>query len=155
MSRSSRAISRALVWRGWGIGVLALVLGGCALAPRSEPPAPAAEGVELRRGGLVATAAGRPELSLTLANVSARLLWVSVHFQTPGGGGDCVVARELPPQESAVFSCPQRSIRPDADYPVQVAAFADPDQAAPLHTVATVFRFDAGDVAALQAPPGR
>nr|MDQ2695607.1 hypothetical protein [Pseudomonadota bacterium] len=95
------------------------------------------------------------ELSLTLANVSARVLWVSVHFRTPGGGGDCVVARELPPRESAVYACPQRSIRPDVDYPVQVAAFAGPDQVAPLHTVETVFRFDAGDVAALQAPAPR
>ena len=130
--------------------VLAITLSGCAwlgswlpqFGTRAEVPQP----VEMISGGLLVARSGKAELGLTLANTSDQTLWISAHFQTPGGVRDCVLAKELEAQAKRLYLCPQPFIQTDTDYPVRVTVFSDLEQTQVLDTLDTSFRFVQADL---------
>jgi len=116
----------------------------------AEPAKPDASLVEMISGGLLLARPGKPELGLTLANHSTRMLWTQVRFRTPGGQHDCLLAKELEPESKRDFLCPQPAIQADSDYPVQIVVFGDRAQTQPLERLNTRFRFSHEDVQAVQ-----
>lgn len=142
-----------LPWRSMGI-VGSLLLSGCSWLGMGTIGAMSASPdnttVTLVSAGLLQTPTGRPELGLTLVNDSARMLWVSVHFQTPAGQTDCVLIKELAAQREGLYFCPQATIQADSDYPVQITVYADPAQTRVLDRLQTRLRFTATDVKALR-----
>lgn len=146
-------MSQRIARGGAGL-LLAMALGGCAgfFGSRTVPPQPqsGAPAVEMISGGLLVSRSGTAELALTLINRSQRTLWVTVYFQTPGGLKDCLLARELGAAEKHLFVCPQDTVRPDTDYPVQITVFTDLAQTQVLDRIGTRLRFEAGDVQRLR-----
>ena len=136
-----------------GLGMaLGLALGACAwLTSGKSEENP--DLVEILNGGLLATPAGPPELGLMLANASTQTLWVSVHFRTPGGSADCLLVKELEPQAEQLYVCPQPKLQADSDYPIRITVYGDLQQTRILDTIDTRFRFDQGDIRAVQASP--
>ena len=140
---------------------LGLGLTACAWLPgsRSEPtPVSAPATIEIISAGLLASRSGDPELGLTLSNPENTTLWVSVHFQTPGGQHDCVTVKEIDPGGSGLFLCSQPSIRPDTNYLAKVSVFTNLEQTTLTDTQTAELRFDRGDVQALDRasrPPSR
>jgi hypothetical protein len=93
--------------------------------------------------------AGGAELGLTLANLLDQTIWVSTHFQTPGGATDCVLLKELAARGDQFFVCPQPRVQAGIPYPVHIQVFESPNQAEPVETVDTRFRFTTADIQAL------
>ena len=105
--------------------------------------------VQLIEGGLMKSQAGGAELGLTLANRLDQPIWVSIHFQTPGGATDCVLLKELTPRGDQFFVCPQPRVQAGFAYPVHIQVFESLNQAEPVETVDTRFRFTTADIQAL------
>lgn len=139
--------------------VAAAVLGGCTIAlpgwlggggsAPSLPKAPAASAAPLSidDAGLLATRERRLELGLRLSSLSGETLWVSVRFQTPDGH-DCAALKELPAQGRLLFTCPQARLVADADYPVTIQSWRDPELRAGFAPIATTLRFTRNDLVA-------
>lgn len=92
---------------------------------------------------------GGAELGLTLTNLLDQAIWVSTHFQTPGGATDCVLLKELTPRGDQFFVCPQPRVQARISYPVHIEVFESLNQAEPVETVDTSFRFTTADIQAL------
>ena len=140
----------------WCVG-LSAVLGGALSAcvwggppVAAEPAKPDVSLVEMISGGLLVSPTGKPELGLTLANNSGRMLWAQVRFRTPNGQHDCLLGKELEPGSKGDYLCAQPAIQADSDYPVQVVVFGDRAQTQPLDRLNTRFRFSREDVQAVQ-----
>jgi hypothetical protein len=118
-----------------------LLVGACATSP--APPVKALPLLDIQHAGLLVNEQGRAELGLSLRNISAQTLWVTVRFQTPKGDQDCLLGSELSVQQDHLFICPQSSLQADENYPIAIQAYRDVDQSIALNTLATGLRFDA------------
>ena len=128
---------------------LGVVLGACSWLPggnlRAQPDTSdqTASPVEIISGGLLASSSGDQfELGVTLANRSDKTLWVRVHFHSPDGLSDCVVAKEMDNGARSLFVCPQAVVLPDVDYPVEIMAFFDIEQLIEAGTLTADLRFE-------------
>ncbi len=110
----------------------------------SESKAP----VQMISGGLLLSRTGTPELGLTLVNSSEQMLWVGVHFHTPNGLTDCVLAKELEPASQGLYWCAQPEIQAESDYRIDITVFSDLAQSQLIDTLNTEFRFTQEDIEA-------
>ena len=104
--------------------------------------------IDIQHAGLLVNDQGRAELGLSLRNASPQTLWAVVRFQTPDGAGDCVLSSELAPASDHLFVCPQTSLRPNANYPIQISAYSNIEQTRELSALETGLRFSEADIRA-------
>ena len=114
----------------------------------SESEAVPTAPVQIVSGGLLSRN-GTPELGLTLLNAGERTLWVSAHFQTPGGLTDCVQIKELESGAEQLYLCAQPRMQAHTDYRIRIEVFTDLAQSQLIDTLNTEFRFTQGDIDAL------
>ena len=130
--------------------LIALTLtSGCSwLGSQPAPESNSNAVIDIQHAGLLVNDQGGRELGLSLRNISAQTLWVSVRFQTPDNSSDCELGSELAPNSEHVFVCPQNRLLPAVNYPILIRAYSDLEQSTELTTLETGLRFDAADIQA-------
>lgn len=132
--------------------VLSVVVTGRAASPGdSLRPASrqfSSQWIEITMGGMMALPGEGLVLALSLRNRSSKPLQVSVAFVTPDPKQRCKVTKQLNPAQSAMFSCPQKSVTPNADYPIEISIYSDKERKSLIERPSTQFRFSEKDVKA-------
>ena len=108
--------------------------------------------VDIQMGGLMSMPEGLV-LGLSLVNKSDALLWVQVNFESPDPMQRCLLVEKLEPGGSHLYTCPQRTITPDVDYPIHLRVFADAALTQLIESPETKFRFEQESLEALQSIP--
>ena len=129
------------------------LLSGCARVPffgnePAEQSVTPRTPVEIVSGGLL-TENGSAELGLTLYNRSSEPVWAGVAFHSPDDS-DCLIVRELMPQDQGLYLCPQPDLQADVAYPVFIEVYGDVTQTERLMSLNTEFRFSEQDLAAVR-----
>jgi hypothetical protein len=75
-------------------------------------------------------------------------VYVLVLFDTPDPSQRCKISKQLDVSQSALFSCPQNSVTPNADYPIEIEIYADEGRTNLVENPTTKFQFSEEDVKA-------
>lgn len=76
--------------------------------------------VDILMGGVMAPPGEGLALMLNLKNKSQQELDVTTSFVTPDPAQRCTETQQIAAGKSAMFSCPQKNLTPNADYPVEL-----------------------------------
>ena len=87
-------------------------------------------------------------LALDLKNKGKQTVYVLVVFDTPDPSQRCEIAKQLDASQSALFSCPQNSLAPNADYPIEIEIYTDEGRTILVENPTTKFLFSEKDVKA-------
>ncbi|MSR61208.1 MAG: hypothetical protein EXS08_02005 [Planctomycetes bacterium] len=110
--------------------------------------------VDITMGGMMGLPAG-PALGLSLHNKTDKSLWVTVAFEAPDPTQRGEVADKLEPRGQQLFTYPQRSITPDADYPIRLQIYTDAARTQRVESPETKFRFSQKDTQAFESLAGK
>ena len=69
-------------------------------------------------------------------------------FITPDPTQRCEVAKQLDASQSALFSCPQKSLTPNRDYPIEISIYTDEGRQNLIESPKTKFYFSEKDAKA-------
>ncbi len=138
------------------VSMIALVAAGCGGPKDGDGSRPdssqfSSEWLAVSMGGMMSVPGEGPSLTLNLRNSSRTPLWVEVEFTTPNQSSNCIVDKKLEVGGGGMFTCAQKSLVQDEDYPVLVRTFADAKKTKLLESTRTQLRFAARDVAKFEA----
>jgi len=136
----------------WATVFLSVLIAGCAgldvggLKPTQEQFS--SQWIDITMGGMMAAPGEDFALTLNLKNKSKQPVYVVVGFMTPDPSQRCEIAKQLDASQSALFSCPQKSVTPNINYPVDIAIYDDEGRTNLLESPKTKFYFSANDAKA-------
>ena len=104
--------------------------------------------VEIMMGGMIGLPEEGPALALQLKNSTSQPLWITVDFKTPDPAQQCRVTKRLDAGETHMYTCAQKSLTVDRDYPIVIAVFEDENRTRLLESPETKFWFGELDAAA-------
>ena len=87
---------------------------------RPSPGQFSSQWVDILMGGVMAPPGEDLALMLSLKNKSQQDLDVTASFVTPDPTQRCTESKQIAAGKSAMFSCPQKNLTPNADYPVEL-----------------------------------
>ena len=132
--------------------LLSIVVTGCA-APQGGGLRPtskqfSSQWIDITMGGMMALPSEGLALALSLKNKSSKTLQVSVAFVTPDPTQRCEVTKQLNSAQSSLFSCPQKSLTPNTDYPIEISIYSDESRKNLVDKPQTRFHFSEKDAKA-------
>ena len=104
--------------------------------------------IDITIGGMMAAPGEGLALTLNLKNKTKQPVYVLVAFITPDPAQRCEIAKQLDASQSALFSCPQKSVTPNKDYPIDIAIYADEGRKNLIESPKTKFYFSEKDAKA-------
>jgi hypothetical protein len=104
--------------------------------------------VGISMGGVMGIPGEGMVLALDLKNRSRQDLHVLVEFVAPDPTQRCEVEKQIDASKSSFFSCPQKSLTPDKDYPVRLYIYTDKERKNLIESPQTKFRFSESDAKA-------
>ena len=134
--------------------LLSIVVTSCA-APQGGGVRPtskqfSSQWIEITMGGMMALPGEGLALALSLKNKSSKTLQVSVAFITPDPTQRCEVTKQLNSAQSSLFSCPQKSLTPNTDYPIEISIYSDEGHKNLVEKPRTQFYFSEKDAKAFE-----
>jgi hypothetical protein len=131
---------------------LSVAIGSCAV-PQAGGLRPSdtqfsSQWVEIGMGGMMSIPGKGLSLALDLKNKGKQTVYVMVVFDTPDPSQRCEIAKQLDASQSALFSCPQNSLTPNADYPIEIEIYTDEGRSNLVENPTTKFLFSEKDVQA-------
>jgi hypothetical protein len=104
--------------------------------------------IDITMGGMMATPGKGLALTLNLKNKTKQPVYVLVAFVTPDPTQRCEVAKQLDASQSSLFSCPQKSVTPNKDYPIEISIYTDEGRKNLIESPKTKFYFSEKDAKA-------
>lgn len=103
--------------------------------------------VKVTMGGMMQVPDGNEmALSLGLNNKTDKTIWVRVTFNSPAPGKVCSATEKIDPGKTHMFTCPQKTLVANTDYPVEVLTFLDGPDSNQIESTHTKFYFSDRDV---------
>ena len=132
--------------------LLSAVIASCAV-PQGGGLSPtekqfSSQWIDITMGGMMAMPGEGLTLSLNLKNKSQKTLHVLVAFVTPEPTQRCEVAKQLDASQSSLFSCPQKSLTPNKEYPIEISIYTDEGRKNLIENPKTKFYFSEKDAKA-------
>jgi hypothetical protein len=132
--------------------LLSAVIASCA-APQGGGLRPtekqfSSQWIDITMGGMMAVPGKGLALTLNLKNKTKQPVYVLVAFVTPDPAQRCEIAKQLDASLSALFSCPQKSLTPNKDYPIDISIYTDEGRTSLIENPKTKFYFTEKDARA-------